>query len=394
MDYYEPKTGNKVHGKVMHKSDTEVHMKQTHDSYEPKKVGTVHKFKIKHSLDEVLSPSMGAKAYIDDFIKSKNPKFAGKSADKRRQMAIAAYMAAKKGMKEQVELDETVNKDGRVVTNKYSWGTMKTVHHGSDFSIPLHPEHHTEIAKLKDGQEHHFKDETGHHWGAYRRGDDVHFQSGDAHGSMKTKVPHHTMMSESKEKSYDPDHGEMVKQQLASIIDHAEKLHDMIEAEGENVEIPDWVHSKITLAQDYVETVHDFMEFASEDELKESWVLRQKKKEKKEESKKKTVKESTVKTYREFLEEIQEGKTIEVKPGLLRHIGSYGTSYQGDDEDDEDDYGHKTKPTKPADAPKRGRGRPAGSKSGAAGKTSQSSGKKSSGADYTGYKLHLPNSNK
>jgi hypothetical protein len=202
------------------------------------------------------------------------------------------------------------------------------------------------------------------------------------------------MMSESKEKSYDPDHGEMVKQQLASIIDHAEKLHDMIEAEGENVEIPDWVHSKITLAQDYVETVHDFMEFASEEELKESWVLRQKKKEKKEESKKKTVKESTVKTYREFLEEIQEGKTIEVKPGLRRHIGSYGTSYQGDDEDDEDDYGNKIKPTKPAEGPKRGRGRPAGSKSGAAGKVSQSTGKKSSGADYTGYKLHLPNSNK
>ena len=51
-DYYEKGTGDKVHGKVMHKSDTEVHMKQTQDSYDDKKVGTVHKFKIKHSLDE------------------------------------------------------------------------------------------------------------------------------------------------------------------------------------------------------------------------------------------------------------------------------------------------------------------------------------------------------
>jgi hypothetical protein len=51
-DYYEPGTGDKVSGKVMHKNATEVHMKQTHDSYDPKKKGTVHKFKIANKLDE------------------------------------------------------------------------------------------------------------------------------------------------------------------------------------------------------------------------------------------------------------------------------------------------------------------------------------------------------
>jgi hypothetical protein len=81
-------------------------MKQTQDSYDDKKVGSVHKFKIKNSLDEVLKPSMGAGAYIDDFIKSKNPQFDGKSSEKRRQMALAAYYAAKKGMKEEAELEE------------------------------------------------------------------------------------------------------------------------------------------------------------------------------------------------------------------------------------------------------------------------------------------------
>jgi len=381
MDYYEPKTGNKVHGKVMHKTDKEVHMKQTHDSYDDKKVGSVHKFKIAHSLDEVLSPSADAGEYIDDFVHSKNPKFAGKSKEKRRQMALAAFYAAKK--KNESVTEESKAKP-RVVTNKYSWGTMKTVHHGSDFSIPLHPEHHEAIAKLKDGQEHHFKDETGHHWGAYRRGEHVHFQSADHHGAMKTTVPHHTMVSEAKEDNkYDPDHGAMIKHQLASIISNAQKLHDMIEDEGDKVQVPDWVESKITLAQDYIETAHDFLDNATEEDLEESWVLRQKKKDKKEESKK-TVKESTVKTYRDFINEMEFDKH-----GKYVHKGTYGSSYQ-DDEDDEDD---KPK-AKPADAPKRGRGRPAGSKSGAAGKTSQSTGKKSSGADYTGYKLHLPNSNK
>jgi hypothetical protein len=48
-------------------------------------------------LDEILEPSMGAGAYIDDFVNSKDPKFAGKSKEKRRQMALAAYYAAKRG---------------------------------------------------------------------------------------------------------------------------------------------------------------------------------------------------------------------------------------------------------------------------------------------------------
>lgn len=78
--------------------------------------------------------------------------------------------------------------EATVKTSKYSWGTMKTVHHGSDFSIPLHPEHHEAIAKLKDEQEHHFKDETNRQWTARRKGDDIHFQG--ANNGPKTTVPH------------------------------------------------------------------------------------------------------------------------------------------------------------------------------------------------------------
>jgi len=92
--------------------------------------------------------------------------------------------------KEEQEITEAT-----VKTQKYSWGTMKTVHHGSDFSIPLHPEHHKEIAKLKDQQEHKFKTEDGKHWTAKRSGDDVHFQG--ANGGSSTKVKHSTMSEES-----------------------------------------------------------------------------------------------------------------------------------------------------------------------------------------------------
>jgi hypothetical protein len=45
---------------------------------------------------------MGAGAYINDFIKSTNPRFVNKSKEERRRMAIGAYMAAKaKGIKEE-----------------------------------------------------------------------------------------------------------------------------------------------------------------------------------------------------------------------------------------------------------------------------------------------------
>ena len=47
-------------------------------------------------LEEKLKPSMGAGEYVSDFKKSDAPQFQGKSKEKRRQMAIAAYLAAKK----------------------------------------------------------------------------------------------------------------------------------------------------------------------------------------------------------------------------------------------------------------------------------------------------------
>ena len=119
--------------------------------------------------------------------------------------------------KEEVELDEAT-----VKTQKYSWGTMKTVHHGSDFSIPLHPEHHQEIAKLKDQQEHKFKDETGHHWTAKRSGDDVHFKG--ANGGNSTTVKHSTM---SEEAELDEARGKVVASYIQKAKEAMKKKIDM-----------------------------------------------------------------------------------------------------------------------------------------------------------------------
>ena len=91
---------------------------------------------------------------------------------------------------EEVQVNESGHQITPTVhTKNYTWGKMKTIHHGHDFSIPLHPEHHEAIAKLENDQEHKFKDETGRHWTAKRQGNDVHF---DANG-LKTTVSHQSM---------------------------------------------------------------------------------------------------------------------------------------------------------------------------------------------------------
>jgi hypothetical protein len=45
----------------------------------------------KDMINEVLTKSTPASEWIKDFVDSDNPKFAGKSAAKRKQMALAAY---------------------------------------------------------------------------------------------------------------------------------------------------------------------------------------------------------------------------------------------------------------------------------------------------------------
>jgi hypothetical protein len=52
---------------------------------------------IEEMLNEVLAKDAKAADYISDFVKSDNPKFAGKSKAKRIQMALGAYYSKQKG---------------------------------------------------------------------------------------------------------------------------------------------------------------------------------------------------------------------------------------------------------------------------------------------------------
>jgi len=63
-------------------------------------------------------------------------------------------------------------------------------------------------------------------------------------------------LNEAKEKTEYDYEGDMARGQLQSIINNAQRVHDMLE---DNDNLPEWVQSKITLAEDYISTVANYM---------------------------------------------------------------------------------------------------------------------------------------
>lgn len=59
--------------------------------------------------------------------------------------------------------------------------------------------------------------------------------------------------------------GDMAKSQLRSIMANSKRMHDMLE---ENTNLPEWVQSKITLAEDYILTAANYMEGEMNEEMK------------------------------------------------------------------------------------------------------------------------------
>jgi hypothetical protein len=76
-------------------------------------------------LLEKLNPSMGIGKYIKDFKKSDAPQFKGASASKRRKMAVAAYLGAKrKKMEEAIEYNSEMG--------AMDWGTPEGTQYMKD----------------------------------------------------------------------------------------------------------------------------------------------------------------------------------------------------------------------------------------------------------------------
>jgi hypothetical protein len=71
-------------------------------------------------------------------------------------------------------------------------------------------------------------------------------------------------LSPADQSEYDYE-GDMAKSQLRSIMTNAKRMHDMLK---ENTNLPEWVQSKITLAEDYISTAANYMESEMNEEMK------------------------------------------------------------------------------------------------------------------------------
>ena len=92
-------------------------------------------------LEEALDPSeIAGNPKMYDAATVKKAYYHNKTTPEDKK-TLERHLDRHHGMRDWRKLEEAT-----VKTQKYSWGTMKTVHHGSDFSIPLHPEHHEAIA--------------------------------------------------------------------------------------------------------------------------------------------------------------------------------------------------------------------------------------------------------
>jgi len=72
------------------------------------------------------------------------------------------------------------------------------------------------------------------------------------------------MAKEKQEYDYE---GDMAMSQLKSIIANAQRIHDMLERD---TNIPEWVQSKITLAEDYISTAANYMQCEMNEETAHS----------------------------------------------------------------------------------------------------------------------------
>ena len=75
------------------------------------------------------------------------------------------------------------------------------------------------------------------------------------HGVSKSMAKQR-LATEAKEKTEYDYEGDMARGQLQSIISNAQRVHDMLE---DDTNIAEWVQSKITLAEDYISTVANYM---------------------------------------------------------------------------------------------------------------------------------------
>ena len=248
-----------------------------------------------------LDPKDGIGSYIKDFKKSKAPQFKGKSDKKRRDMAIAAYLDAKRGPQEAKLAGSTLklfgqkNRDGskpELNRDKPTFSKIrkkvtqkKDIKEGSyKVSIAGLPDMYMDdktpgallqklrkIVKQPSMIQDVERTTTAKKRKAFRQkaqGREVaeykyDYGTPESVKLMKKQTPGQNEAKDPGEYDYE---GDMAKNQLKTMIDAAQELHDML---SDNENMPEWVQSKITKATDYIDSVRDYLKSEKDESVSE-----------------------------------------------------------------------------------------------------------------------------
>ena len=185
-------------------------------------------------VTEVLPKDADAGEYIKDFEKSKAPQFKGKSKKKRREMAVAAFMAANKGKMKKEDILKAIKE-------VLAEGT-KTVIVGNPSQTAQHIQGDPDIDSTAKSAA----------VDTIRKS-----KAGD-----KVEVPTKSM-EEDLDLGHQDDEPHMIKSELYKVAKYALELYKMVdqfEGKGE-VDFPAWWQSKVTKATSMISSAKHYLEF-------------------------------------------------------------------------------------------------------------------------------------
>lgn len=214
------------------------------------------------AIDEKITKKTSAGEIISDFVHSKNPKFAGKSKEMRRKMALGAYYAKQKEVSEDIKANKETNTHDYVKQNvkfaskrtsevekEISHDCAKHVAHEEwGFGVCI-PECHTIVETAEGvGYVTHYDIEFAHGIELNVPVENLHVLVSENHGHAARKS-----MKEDVDYDYE---GEMAKTELRAMCDKADKLANMLK---DDQQLEAWLQSKISRAKDYIDAVYDYM---------------------------------------------------------------------------------------------------------------------------------------
>jgi hypothetical protein len=196
-------------------------------------------------IDEVLTKSTTAGETIHDFVHSDNPKFKGKSKEKRKEMALAAYYAKQRN--EEVEILE----DAHEIAKKYK----DYVTGGGTTETASRYKSHVNMLSKKTGQHPDaINKQVRKHVKAMNEAYAVEPLLGSTSGSHDI----------AKYKTDDTqDEIDMVRTELKAI---ANKTMHMLSNMPADHHIEPWIQSKIAAAKEMIGSVHDYMMYSDHEE--------------------------------------------------------------------------------------------------------------------------------